>query len=103
MLQRLQNEQKYSNSESRKLRKCWDLHLHPFAGILNTLAIKRKFKRKLFNATSAELPFPWYSANKKLDVGIMETRQKHFFYFFVFLQIKTTEIIERLFEEEYSK
>ena len=68
---------KYSNGNPPKFYKIGDLHLHPFAGILNTLAIKRKFKEKLFNATSAELPFPWYSANKKLDVGIMETRRKY--------------------------
>ena len=53
----------YSNGNTPMFYKIGDLHLHPFAGILNTLAIKRKFKRKVFNATSAELPFPWCSAN----------------------------------------
>ena len=63
IFQEYKTNKKYSNGKTLKLRKCWDLHLHPFAGILNTLAIKRKFKRKVFNATSAELPFPWCSAN----------------------------------------
>ena len=52
----------------------------PFTSICRNIKYfgnKKEIQRKLFNATSAELPFPWYSANKKLDVGIMETRRKY--------------------------